>query len=192
MTQPNPTHHGQLLTDPDQRKALRQYLLQRRAEVDALQRQTWDSSLGAHLISWCQQHQPKSMGVYWPIKAEPDFREIYPELTRSGIQLALPMVTAPNQALTFLQWQLDDDTELDRYGIPVPKNKQAIVQPEVLLIPCVGFNAQGFRLGYGGGFYDRTLAQARPRVAIGIAYPISLADFAAQEHDVAMDWMLVA
>ncbi|MDE2430963.1 MAG: 5-formyltetrahydrofolate cyclo-ligase, partial [Burkholderiales bacterium] len=71
--------------------------------------------------------------------------------------------------------------------IPVPAQREHLLMPDALLIPCVGFNAGNFRLGYGGGYYDRTLAlQPRP-VALGVAYQCALADFRAAEHDIALD-----
>ncbi len=72
-------------------------------------------------------------------------------------------------------------------GVQVPAASSAEVAPELLLIPCVGFNQERFRLGYGGGFYDRTLA-ARPRPrAIGVAYECSRAEFSVEAHDIALD-----
>jgi 5-formyltetrahydrofolate cyclo-ligase len=69
----------------------------------------------------------------------------------------------------------------------VPSPPQVIVQPQALLIPCVGFNRQRMRLGYGGGYYDRTLAASPRPLAIGIAYRGSLATFAADPYDIALD-----
>ncbi|CAN5854623.1 hypothetical protein BH11PSE12_BH11PSE12_12300 [soil metagenome] len=175
---------------PPNRAQLRKYLLGLRRTTDSALRREWDALLGQHLLAWCQQHQPASLGLFWPIQAEPDLRGVYPLLHQMGIVLALPVVLNKAQPLVFLQWQPGDAMAADEHGVPAPAQRAHRLQPEVILVPCVGFNCRQFRLGYGGGYYDRSLAQSpRPR-AIGIAYQQALADFPAESHDIAMDLML--
>jgi len=78
----------------------------------------------------------------------------------------------------------------DDYGIPLPAQREHFIVPEVLLIPCVGFTAHGYRLGYGGGYYDRTLALHTECRAIGIAYHSALSEFARGVHDIRMHEIL--
>jgi 5,10-methenyltetrahydrofolate synthetase len=75
---------------------------------------------------------------------------------------------------------------VDAHEVMVPVDRSEVVRPDLLLLPCVGFNAQGYRLGYGGGYYDRTLGVGKPPRTVGIAYGICEADFEANEHDVGM------
>lgn len=186
MTQPSPGAKP----PPTTRTHLRKILLDQRRNAVAAQRQLWDEQITAKVIDWCRQQRPVSLGVYWPIQAEPDLRCCYPTLQELGIQLALPLVQNKAQALTFLAWAPGDNMATDEYGIPVPAQRQRIIQPAALLIPCVGFNTYNYRLGYGGGYYDRTLSITPRPLAIGIAYRQGQADFAAQAHDLAMDLII--
>jgi 5-formyltetrahydrofolate cyclo-ligase len=173
--------------------ALRRHLLQARRAVSAELRAVWGQAIAARLQQWCGQHQPRSMGVYWPIQAEPDLLALYPALAASGIQLALPVVQGKDAPLTFIPWAPGDVMKKDAYGIPIPALRDKPVWPEVLLIPCVGFNPGKYRLGYGGGYYDRTLAAvpgSRPPATIGIAYQSGLAEFGHEPHDAALDFVI--
>ncbi len=186
MTQPSPSAKP----SPQPRALLRKSLLDQRRNTVAAQRQQWDEKIAAKVLDWCRQNRPVSLGVFWPIQAEPDLQLCYPILQELGIQLALPLVQNKAQALTFLAWAPGDRMTTDEYGIPVPAQRVHIIQPAVLLIPCVGFNANNYRLGYGGGYYDRTLSTTPRPQAIGIAYHQGLLDFAAQAHDLAMDLII--
>jgi 5,10-methenyltetrahydrofolate synthetase len=103
---------------------------------------------------------------------------------------ALPVVIAPRSPLVFHAWSADAAMKPGRYRIPVPSEECAVV-PDLLLVPCVGFDAARYRLGYGGGYYDRTLAHwpraARP-VTIGVAFEAGKCDALPHEtHDVPLD-----
>jgi 5-formyltetrahydrofolate cyclo-ligase len=172
------------------RPLIRKHLLELRRGTDTALRRQWDSAIGQNVLEWCELHRPASLGLFWPIQAEPDLRDIYPQLHKLGIRLALPLVVGNAQALQFLEWQPGDAMSADQYGIPVPAQRDRSFMPEVLLIPCVGFNAAKFRMGYGGGYYDRTLeTQPRP-LTLGIAYHQAQAEFPAESHDIAMDQIL--
>jgi 5-formyltetrahydrofolate cyclo-ligase len=172
------------------RATLRKNLLALRRNTAPTMRHQWDSAIADNLLRWCSQYRPASLGLFWPIQAEPDLREIYPELQKMGIQLALPLVQAKQQPLLFLEWQSGDAMDTDEYGIPVPQQRERSLIPQVVLIPCVGYNRDKFRMGYGGGYYDRTLAKQPRPLALGIAYAQAQADFAAETHDIAMDEIL--
>lgn len=139
------------------------------------------------VCAWWRAHRPATLGVYWPIRGEPDLRQTYDELTRLGVRLALPLVDGRDAPLRFVAWKPGDVLVKDAYGVPAPQQADRQVHPDALLVPCVGFNAGKVRLGYGGGFYDRTLAVAPRPLAIGIAYASSLAAFDGEPHDIALD-----
>lgn len=166
---------------------LRDILLATRRAVPAGLRRQWDAAIGTQIIQWWAAHPVRTLAVYWPIRGEPDLRPSYDELTRLGVRLALPVVVAKDAALGFAAWAPGDVLMKDALGVSVPAHAETCVQPDALLIPCVGFNATRIRLGYGGGFYDRTLAVAPRPLAIGIAYGCALAEFDADPHDVGLD-----
>jgi 5-formyltetrahydrofolate cyclo-ligase len=166
--------------------ALRRALLADRQAISAEVRGTWDAVIGARVVAWWEAHGVETLGVFWPIRGEPDLRAAYAALSARGVRLALPVVVDRNAALGFVEWKPGDAMKKDESGVPVPA-AGAEVQPQALLIPCVGFNEERFRLGYGGGFYDRTLATMPRPLAIGIGYECARANFDAHPHDIALD-----
>lgn len=170
---------------PD-KAALRRQLLADRQAIPVEVRCRYDTTIGTHLLAWWEKHRPRTLGVYWPIRGEPDLRPVYEDLSARGVRLALPVVIDKEAPLAFIEWQPGAAMQKDAFGVMVPVRGDAL-RPEGLLVPCVGFNARHFRLGYGGGFYDRTLAVSPRPLAIGIAYSSSLAAFNADAHDVALD-----
>jgi 5-formyltetrahydrofolate cyclo-ligase len=101
------------------------------------------------------------------------------------------VVDKVHKTLTFHAWYPGCPMEEDAYGIPKPKDTELIV-PTLLFVPCVGYGAGGYRLGYGGGFYDRTLAALEPRpVTVGLGYTQGfLPDFEPEAHDLPLDAIL--
>jgi 5-formyltetrahydrofolate cyclo-ligase len=113
----------------------------------------------------------------------------YRQLHAAGIHLALPVVIDKEAPLRFVAWAPEDELIAGAYGTRVPA-RHDIVLPDALLIPCVGFNTARFRVGYGGGFYDRTLAQATRPLTLGVAYEATLASFTPDAHDIALDTII--
>lgn len=172
------------------KSTLRRALLAERQLIAAEVRRNWDIAIEAHVLAWWRSHRVDVVGVYWPMRAEPDLRFVYDRLTEEGVLLALPMAAREGAALGFAQWKPGDALRKDALGVSVPAANAKQVQPDALLIPCVGFNAQRQRLGYGGGYYDRTLA-AEPRPAtIGIAYSYCRCAFPTEPHDIALDCVI--
>ena len=131
---------------------------------------------------------------FLPYKSEIDVRPLMARLAAAGMVTALPVVVERNAPLIFRVWRPGDATEPGTWNIPVPVAAASEVVPDVLLVPMLAFDSGGYRLGYGGGFYDRTLEALRQTgqpVAVGVAY-------AAQEvhhvphavHDQPLDWIL--
>jgi 5,10-methenyltetrahydrofolate synthetase len=109
------------------------------------------------------------------------------ELAEAGVRLALPVVVARDAPLAFAAWTPGETMVKDGMGVAVPGDLHFVERPPALLVPCLGFNEQNFRLGYGGGYYDRTLAEAPRPYTLGIAYAHQKAAFAGDVHDVALD-----
>ena len=173
-----------------ERPAMRRDLLKLRKESSPQLRQLWHRDISQQVSTIMQQMRPHRLAVYWPIQAEPDLQLCYQELHQAGIELALPLVIAKGQALRFVQWAPGDAMDIDDFGIPIPRARDTYVTPDALLIPCVGFNQQAYRLGYGGGFYDRSLAELPQAKSIGIAYRLAACDFQAEEHDIALSMII--
>lgn len=165
--------------------AIRCTMLHGRAGLGASARASRDAAIACHLHAWLRQFPVPMLGVYWPIRGEPDLRPLYDVLVAAGVQLALPKVSKRQSPLQFLAWTPGEAMVVDRHGIAIPA-QAAPVWPQALLIACVAFDARGFRLGYGGGFYDRTLAHNPQPTAIGIAYGCAKTDFPVAQHDIAM------
>jgi 5,10-methenyltetrahydrofolate synthetase len=167
---------------------LRKRLLAARRGLDAATRAAWDQAIGAQVVAWWKAEQPAALGVYWPLRDEPDLHAAYAELARLGARLLLPVVVERHAALEFAEWRIGEAMVKDAMGVAVPAElRLQAAYPPALLVPCLGFNPQGYRLGYGGGFYDRTLARApRPRT-VGIAYRCLEVRFDSDGHDVALD-----
>ena len=169
------------------RKGVRAQLLAARAARDAA---VTDAAIADQLDRVLADRFGGSEGMilaaYWPIRGEPDLR---PWMARqTGLRLALPVVVAPDQPLIFRPWSPDAPMRPGRWNIPEPGTDAQVI-PQIILAPTVGWDEGRFRLGYGGGFYDRTLAALRPRpYAIGIGLEAGrLPTIYPQPHDAALD-----
>ncbi|WP_150575794.1 5-formyltetrahydrofolate cyclo-ligase [Pandoraea aquatica] len=170
---------------------MRRSLLDARSTLAA--RAELDAALATRLTDELARRAPRCIGFYWPIQDEFDARGVVtawlaaaaPDRPRLA---ALPVVTAPATPLVFHRWTPDTPMVEGRYRIPVPRDTEVVV-PDLLLVPCVGFTREGLRLGYGGGFYDRTLHAMKPAPqTLGIAYDIlEVQDLSAEAHDLALD-----
>jgi 5-formyltetrahydrofolate cyclo-ligase len=169
------------------KKTLRAALKATRRSIDQEHRVQWDAHIGAQIVAWWRRRQPALLGVYWPMHGEPDLSAAYAELVQAGARLALPMVMERDAPLAFSAWTPGEPMTTDGMGLAVPATLRFTALPSALLVPCLGFNAAGYRLGYGGGFYDRTLSGAQRPATLGIAYACLEARFGHAAHDVPLD-----
>ncbi len=133
-----------------------------------------------------------SIGLYWPIKHEINLTSWAATAgKRRPVTLCLPVVVTPHAPLEYWRWTSGDSLVRGFWNIPVPAQRDPVL-PELVLAPLVGFDQARYRLGYGGGYFDRTLASLSPRpVAIGIGYDFGgLETISPQPHDIAMDAIL--
>jgi 5-formyltetrahydrofolate cyclo-ligase len=164
----------------------RRLIAERIALEDAYRLQT-DNAIALHIQSVLKSRAVKSLGVYWPIRGEPDLQLLYEELALHGTQLALPKVVGKEAPLGFVPWTPGETLKKDAYGTFTPDKPSMEGYPDALLIPCVGFTRQRMRLGYGAGYYDRTLAIEPRPYTIGVAYSSGRTEFEPSEHDIALD-----
>lgn len=126
-----------------------------------------------------------------PMQAEPAQLANESIASRSPRKIGLPVVNKVHKTLVFHAWYPGCPMEEDAYGIPKPKDTEVIV-PTLLFVPCVGYGPGGYRLGYGGGFYDRTLATLSPRpFTVGLGFSQGwLPDMLPESHDLPLDVVL--
>jgi 5-formyltetrahydrofolate cyclo-ligase len=188
---------GAPVVDPGQmrdvarwRKVERERLIAIRLALSAEYRQAQATAIARGLEEILPAGSP-IVSLYWPIRSEPDLRPWMHALWARGVRVALPVVVAHGRPLQFREWQPDARLERGVWRIPFPANG-AVVVPDVAIAPLVGFDRACYRLGYGGGFFDRTLASLKPRaLAIGVGYPqAALPTIFPQPFDVPMDWIV--
>jgi 5-formyltetrahydrofolate cyclo-ligase len=140
---------------------------------------------------------PARRGAVSGFASMPEEFNIWPLLRRlhgAGVPLVLPVVEGKGRPLVFRAWTPGDAMDRGVWGIPQPKPDRPVVEPDILLVPLLAFDAHGRRLGYGGGFYDRTLAGLRARkaiVAVGLAHDEQRVDAVPHlDYDQTLDWVL--
>jgi len=172
------------------RKVQRERLLATRMAMDAKLRTERTAAL-IEQLSLIVPADGRIVSLYWPILGEPDFREWMRERSAQGMRVALPVATAHGRPLEFREWRPGAKMARGLWKIPYPADGEE-VEPEIVIAPLVGFDQQGFRLGYGGGFFDRTLARLTPRpLVIGVGYAgFALETIFPQPHDIGMDWIV--
>jgi 5-formyltetrahydrofolate cyclo-ligase len=170
------------------RRTERAALIARRVAVPAAERRERDAAITHHLRALVPDLARRHVGFYWPFKGEYDPRPLARALHGEGARLALPVVAAKGRPLIFRDWRPGVPMVPGVWNIPIPAEGEEVM-PDTLLIPLVGFDPRGYRLGYGGGYYDRTLANMAPRpLAIGVGFEVSrLATIHPQPHDMRMD-----
>ena len=169
---------------------LRRELIAARKAMGADAKAQADQRIASKLSVWLHAHQVAVLGAYLPMAGEPDLTSLYATLPDRGIRVAMPVVLEKNQPLHFVHWQAGDALARDASGTLAPADRTNFVTPDAVLAPCVGFNQAQYRLGYGGGYFDRTLAQSPRPLAVGIAYAFTKADFPTQSYDVPLDVIL--
>jgi len=170
------------------RKVMRAELIARRTAVPVPTRRDWSLAISLMLMQALPVRAGMVVGFCWPMKAEYDARPLMRLLRQRGVRSALPVVVQKAQPLIFRFWQPGVPMLRGPLDIAYPDGTEQ-VRPDILLVPLVGFGRAGDRLGYGGGFFDRTLASLEPRpLAIGVGFEIARMETSfPQAHDVPLD-----
>jgi 5-formyltetrahydrofolate cyclo-ligase len=152
------------------------------------------AALAARGLPIARNDLAKVISAFHSFDTEISTFELFDKLVADGWTTALPVVVAKNTPLVFRQWAPGNALVLGRWNIKVPPEEAPEVLPDVLLVPLLAFDRKGFRLGYGGGFYDRTLEKLRALknvTAIGIAYAGQEVDAVPyEEFDQRLDWIM--
>ena len=178
----------------DAKRTLRSAMLAWRGALAEDERRSAADGLLAMLRRERPIATPAVVSGFWPIKDEIDIRPLMIELVNEGCQLALPVVQGRGQPLLFRAWRPGDPLEPGVFGTLQPSARREVVEPEALLVPLLACDAEGWRLGYGGGFYDRTLAGLRARrqvTAVGVGFDAQFVpDVPHGPDDQRLDWLL--
>ncbi len=173
------------------RKAERERLIAAREALDGAALARRRRRIDAHLSRSFPGLASATVAFCWPIRGEYDARSFLQRLRERGAVTALPVVVAPRQPLVFREWHPGVPLASGPLGIPYPVDSELVV-PTAALLPMLGWDEAGYRLGYGGGFFDRTLASlAKKPVVIGISYELArMKTIRPQAWDIPMDWVV--
>ena len=170
------------------RKVERERLIHLRLDIPAETRAEFAGRIAAGIDEVIGKVEGLMVSFYWPFRGEPDLRPWAARVVANGGMTALPVIVDHGQPLIFRAWKLGDKLQPGIWNIPAPAEGDDVV-PDVVIVPLVGWDRNFYRLGHGGGFFDRTLAAlsaAKPR-AIGIGYSATeLETIHPQPHDIPM------
>lgn len=177
------------------RKTMREERFAQRKAMSVTDLQEAGRNIASHLEALLRESGPwsgmKVLSGYWPIRGEPDLRPLLKKLHGEGVTIVLPEVVIPHTPLVFRLWTPETRMKRGFWNIPVPPDDAPQFDPDVLIAPLVGWTSDGYRLGYGGGYFDRTqaalIAAGRDPVAIGIGFAEARLDtIHAQPYDIPM------
>lgn len=179
------------VTSPaDAKMSLRRAMLERRSAAHLTHGPAAAQALSAVLIAELDPKGKKIAG-YWPLGDEIDCRPALEALSHAGALVALPVVAGQGQVLIFRAWRPGDALERGPFGTMHPAARSPVVHPQILLVPLIAFDLEGGRLGYGAGYYDRTIAGFRAQgqvTSIGLAYDVQRVDAVPVDaHDQPLD-----
>ena len=176
---------------PRWRKAERTRLIAARSALDAETLEGFRLRMDSHLERSFPGLAAAKLAFCWPIKGEYDARYLARTLRERGALTALPVVVAPKQPLVFREWRPGVELAVGALDIPYPVGSPEVV-PEAVLLPMNGWDQGGYRLGYGAGFFDRTLAALPEKPAvIGVAYEMArMETIHPQSWDIPVDWIV--
>jgi len=169
------------------RKAERKRLIEQRMTLRAEQRTALTERIAERLEALIGDPAGLVISAYWPFRGEPDLKPMLARLREKGAITALPVVVQKAHPLEFRAWKSGDKLDRGVWNIPIPANGEVVI-PDVAIAPVVGFDRECYRLGYGGGFFDRTMASlgGKPRL-YGVGYADQeIPTIRPQSHDVPM------
>ena len=178
-------------TDANPKAVLRQEALARRRALAPAARDRLIERLTREGLRLARLWTPSVVSAFHPIREEPDMLALLDALATEGFATALPAVVGRGTHLTFRLWRPGEPARPGDMGIPEPLESAPAVEPDLLFVPLACFDRRGHRIGYGAGYYDRSLARLRAikRIhAVGVAYGVcEVAAVPYEAHDQSMD-----
>ena len=173
------------------RAQLRAELIARRLAANIEDRTRWNSAIDAHIEALLADVAGKTIAYCWPYQAEYDARSLILRFLERGAEAALPVVVAPRQPMVFRRWTPKTKMLAGVYDIPIPVDSPE-VSPDIAMIAVAGFDDAGYRLGYGAGFFDRTLAAIERRpLTVGVGFELAhVPTIYPQWHDIPLDYVV--
>ncbi|ADU97170.1 5-formyltetrahydrofolate cyclo-ligase [Thermovibrio ammonificans HB-1] len=170
--------------------SLRSYLLKKRLQLTQQELQALSRRVEENLKRLLRELSPKSVMLYWPIKGEPDLTPLARELLENGVKLYFPKVL--KERIAAVEVDNLDQLSPGAFNIPEPPySPQREGTPEAVVVPALGYDKKGYRLGYGGGYYDRFLASAPVKDKIGVCFHFQLLDaIPVEPFDQPVDWIV--
>jgi len=184
------------LSPQDTKRALRRALLQDRAEVMPAHAATARLAIRDRYLTAFDPQPGTVVSAFWPMPGELDLRPLLEALHARGCVCALPVVVGRNMPLVFRRWEPGAALITSRFGIAEPSPDSPALRPQHALVPLLAFDDEGYRLGYGGGFYDRSLAMLRadgtgPLTAVGVGLEAQRRPTLPREpFDEPLDWLV--
>jgi 5-formyltetrahydrofolate cyclo-ligase len=155
------------------RREMRARMIDARLGIPAEEHERSSRAIENRIEGILEPLPPRTLSAYWPFKAEVDLRPLMRRLQARGWITALPSVVRRRSPLEFLEWTDGMEMDLGPYDIPVPRSHK-VVRPDVVIAPLVAFDRNNYRLGYGSGFFDITLAELKPPpLTIGVGFEIT-------------------
>ena len=175
--------------------ALRKKLLDQRTQLSTSRRTFAERKISEDLIKVLTLENGP-LAFYWPVRGEYDPRVVVADWavqpSKNKRVLCLPVITKKNAPLIFKQWTLGDELVKGNYDISAPHQKSPEINPSVIIVPMLGYNSKNYRIGYGGGFYDRTLPKYKS-LNIGVCFKEGKTDkFLEEKHDIQLDLIISA
>jgi 5-formyltetrahydrofolate cyclo-ligase len=183
------------IADPATHKArMRRAALERRAGVPEAAREAFAERIALEGVAIARRAVVRTVAAFWPVGTEPDTLMLMAALDYHEFVAALPVTGAQGEPLTFRRWRAGQPLVEGPMRIPEPSPRLPQVFPDLLFVPTAAFDRRGYRIGYGGGFYDVTLAAMRARrpvPAIGLAFACQEVERVPEEdHDQPLDFVL--
>jgi 5-formyltetrahydrofolate cyclo-ligase len=172
---------------------MRKALIGHRMALDGAVRKAEGERARRRLVESVEWGRFATLGVYWPVRGEIDVRDLALEHLKRGGRVGLPVVVTQSAPVEFWSWRPDMPMSRGIWNIPIPAERE-LLHPDALIVPLVGFDSERYRLGYGGGYYDRTIAAATPRpYCVGLGYAEArLPTIYPQPHDLPMDLIVTS
>lgn len=170
---------------------LREEVLARRDALEIDDRLIWDEAITERVLGLLEEVSPQDgpVSAYWPMRSEADPRPVLEALHARSVPLCLPAIIS--RAMEFRRWAPWEPIVPGGFGTLVPDPREPPSAPALMLVPLAAFDRRGYRIGYGKGYYDRAIAELRPRLTIGLAYAAQeVAAVPDEPHDQRLDWIV--